>query len=458
MAKRYILSLVCVVVIFLAVFSVEVFRTYKDLIASAQSAEFSETTYDQVFAKAEKLHKELRMAAWSFHLLPKRFQDKYALLDRIVRAKPVMDELLSFGQERTFLVVLQNNTELRPSGGFWGAYGILKVKDAQIVDFTTGNSATLDLASQGKFEPPVETKEFFDHDWRFVSANWSPDFAQSVEQGLYFYRQVYPDQRFDGVIGPDVDYLLSLLKTSGDLPVPNHNFSVNNGNFIQKMIYEPVDPAVILEKKNDPNFLVADEARKPMLADLAKTMIERIVASKNYRAFGESTLTALTNKDLLLYFGNSEDEDIATKLGWSGKIDTTGNYVMTVDGNMGSKLDFLIDKSAKLQKLSSNTYKISLVYKNNYDAANPLEKQYFITYRSLLRLFVPVGSKLLSFSGGQMVAQENLEAKMGSTFFDNLVIIKPGESTTLSFVWQIPDKVAGDEIRIINQAGSKLNY
>ena len=41
----------------------------------------------------------------------------------------VADALLfTDGQEKTFLILFQNNLELRPGGGFIGSFGILKVR------------------------------------------------------------------------------------------------------------------------------------------------------------------------------------------------------------------------------------------------------------------------------------------------------------------------------------------
>ncbi|MFZ1654590.1 MAG: DUF4012 domain-containing protein, partial [Candidatus Moraniibacteriota bacterium] len=43
------------------------------------------------------------------------------------------------GEERVFLVLFQNNMELRPGGGFIGSFGILKVKDGSITDFSSND-------------------------------------------------------------------------------------------------------------------------------------------------------------------------------------------------------------------------------------------------------------------------------------------------------------------------------
>ena len=41
------------------------------------------------------------------------------------------------GRERVFLILFQNNMEIRPGGGYIGSFGILKVKDGQVTDIQT---------------------------------------------------------------------------------------------------------------------------------------------------------------------------------------------------------------------------------------------------------------------------------------------------------------------------------
>jgi hypothetical protein len=48
------------------------------------------------------------------------------------------------GEVRTFLILFQNNLELRPGGGFIGSFGILKVKDGTVVEFSTHDTANFD--------------------------------------------------------------------------------------------------------------------------------------------------------------------------------------------------------------------------------------------------------------------------------------------------------------------------
>ena len=54
-------------------------------------------------------------------------KDEIQAIDKFVQAFTVED-----GVERRYLILLQNNMELRPSGGFLGQYAILKLKDGEV--------------------------------------------------------------------------------------------------------------------------------------------------------------------------------------------------------------------------------------------------------------------------------------------------------------------------------------
>jgi hypothetical protein len=349
---------------------------------------------------------------------------------------------------------MQNNAEMRPSGGFWGAYGVLKIRNAEIVSFQTGDTFLFDLKSQGKFDPPAETTEYFANEWRLWNANWSPDFATAAKQALFFYQQIDNQTKIDGVIGPNVDYLLSLLKSTGPIAVPGYTFDIDENNFVQKMIYEPIDPAVIETRKDDPNFITSNKIVKNMLGNLGQTILDKIEANGQEIAFAKSTNGALINKDLLLYFNQEKLQKANMALDWDGKI-SEGNSLVVVDANIGSKLDFLISKKLVTKKIGNGIYETTLIYKNNFVPTS--ESDLFSIYRNLVRIFVPKDSALVSWSGGQKDVGTSFDQDTNKTVFTNLMILTPGESDTLKFTWQTSEEYLLTPLEIEKQSGNKIN-
>jgi hypothetical protein len=378
------------------------------------------------------------------------YNQKLKLLDFAGENPEILRDLLGINAEKNFLLVLQNNTELRPSGGIWGAYGIMKIKDCQIVSFQTNDTYYLDKPNRGKFSPPEGTESIIGDEWRFWNANWSPDFKKSVEQGLFFYKQIDPAIQFDGVIGPNVDYLLSLIKVSGPIKLADHDFLLDENNFIQKMIYEPATPAVVEATKDQPNAISPTE-KNYVIADIGKSIINQIAASGKLYEMLDPTLQALSNKDFLLYFTKSQSQSAIEKIGWAGRLDPTDNFVSVVDANFGSKLDFQVDKTITITKIADRQYRVDLNYKNN---ANPkTNDQPFFTYRDFVRVFVPMGSSQLEQHGGQLASEIKFDDDTGLVYMSSMIILKPSEQETVSFTYEVSANLANKNLQVIRQSG-----
>jgi hypothetical protein len=57
-------------------------------------------------------------------------------------------------KEKTFLILFQNNMELRPGGGFIGTFGILKIKNGEIKELQTHDLSNFDGRIPSTIKPP----------------------------------------------------------------------------------------------------------------------------------------------------------------------------------------------------------------------------------------------------------------------------------------------------------------
>ena len=95
------------------------------------------------------------------------------------------------GFNKKYLIVLQNQYELRPTGGFISAYGILKFRFFLPISFEIKDSFT--VAGHEYIVPPEPMGKLLADPWyqghTFRDANWNPDFAQSAQDLISFYNQ-----------------------------------------------------------------------------------------------------------------------------------------------------------------------------------------------------------------------------------------------------------------------------
>ena len=406
---------------------------YKNLTQTLGST--NQENLDQFFIAAQKLQTDIKPFEPLLRF-DKKLSDQSSQLDKLIENKTLILNLLGYDREKTYLMLMQNNTELRPSGGFWGAYGVLKVDHGKLVSFTTGDTYNLDLANMGKFAPPADAAEFFGDQWRLWNVNWSPDFATSVKQGLFFINQTHPEFHFDGVIGPNVDYFLELLKATGPIQVPGYTFQVDQNNFIQKMIYEPVDPAVYLTHQNDPNFITKQGEKKILLADLAKTMLDKLGQNGQMKDFAQITFDNLSRHNILLFSNESNTQDQILKLNWAGTIASGDNFLDVIDANIGSKLDFFIDKKIKIEKTDNQTYQATLTYTNTINPATNRFNQAFVSYRDFIRFYLPASVSSAKITGGQNPSDIKKDQDLNLNYVSNLIVLEPGESETIVLTWK----------------------
>lgn len=133
-----------------------------------------------------------------------------------------------FGGEgaRRYLLAFQAPSEARATGGLFGLFAILEMKDGafEIGDFSRPPRAL--IASDAPRIVPVEAPEWFVTKyqpegslWNSAEVNLSPHFPTVAEALLQMYEQVR-DLRLDGVLALDPNALASLLEATGPVDTP----------------------------------------------------------------------------------------------------------------------------------------------------------------------------------------------------------------------------------------------
>jgi hypothetical protein len=105
-------------------------------------------------------------------------------------SKPILKEapnLLGLDKPKTYLVIFQNDKELRPTGGFITAYSIMQVDKAKFSPVDSSDIYNLDA----KYKPSVAAPQpiidyikgpyVLSKNLRLRDMNWSPDFKESMQ-------------------------------------------------------------------------------------------------------------------------------------------------------------------------------------------------------------------------------------------------------------------------------------
>ncbi|MFH1611313.1 MAG: DUF4012 domain-containing protein [Patescibacteria group bacterium] len=370
-----------------------------------------------------------------------------------------IDELAGVGKDRQWLLLFLNNTEMRPGGGFMGVYGLLQMRDGEIVDITTDNTYSIDWLTESdnyQVEPPYPISAYLGLDtWYFRDANWSPDFAESAKTATQLLRQEYafaglPVPQIDGVIGFTPTTIEQLLNIVGDITVDGITFT--SENFTETLEYQ-------VEYGFKEHGVEWDD-RKEIINDLMDVLMERLMDISIDQL--PNLLAVLTQmfdtKQVALYSFDTQTQNVFVDANWSSVIDASevDDVLMVVDANMGAlKTDHAMEKEI--------TYSIKPVG-DHYEAQADIVYKHTggfdwrtTRYQTYTSIMVPLGSELLYTNGQDASAYEEI----GLTRFGSYIVIEPGETKTLTFQYRLPGSIKDAiddkayELMIFKQIGSK---
>lgn len=376
-------------------------------------------------------------------------------LDQLLQASEVVPQIVGYPEEKTYLFLLQNNTELRPTGGFIGTYGILKVKAGEISYFKTDNVYNLDDKAKGSLNvtPPGPLAKYISADhWFFRDSNWSPDFPTSAQKALWFYNEEGgPEKKFDGVIAVTPTFIESLLNLTGPIQVDGVTF--NSENVIEILQYQV--------EKGFYRQGISESERKEIIGSLATKLLDKLLSLPQNRwpDFWSSFQNDVKEKQILVYLTDHELQSLVEDQNWAGQIRSWGgDYFAVVDANMASlKSDPGVFRTIDYS-LEEKDKELIATLKINYDNKGTFNWK-STRYRTYTRVLVPEGSTLIESSGamendklhGGRLGKVEVTSELGKTVFGVFISIEPQEQGSLTFKYKLPIKVADNEYSLLIQ-------
>lgn len=378
-------------------------------------------------------------------------KEKLPLLDQIVeKAIPFLEiapGLLGYPEPKTYLFLLQNNTELRPTGGFIGTYGILIMKNGDIKEFGTDNIYNLDSPMKDELfiDPPEPFAKYLGStQWFMRDSNWHPDFTITAEKVEEFYHlENGPQENLDGVIAMTPVVIHDLLELTGPITVEGEEYTAVN--LTEKLQYE-VEVGYLLDG-------TSDSARKEVIGKIAGVLMERMLnlPKNQWGDLWEMAVKDLDQKHILIYSKDDTTQELVGKLGWDGAMHTGDeDYLMVVDANLAAlKTDRVMTKNLdyKLTKEGSK-YQVELTMKYNNDG---IIGPFTTRYRTYTRIYVPYGSELIETTGfltndrylqGQPVAAKvTQDEDLHKTVFEGFISVEPKTEETISIKYNLPDEI-----------------
>ncbi len=371
-------------------------------------------------------------------------------------ANQLVQELtLRDDQVRVFLVLLQNNHELRPGGGFLGQYAVIKIKNAEIISTLVEDANLLDQRIKDaniKVTPPWPLTRYAQiKRWMLRDSNFSPDFPYNAEKAEYFYRLGGGREKFNAVIAVNADVFNHLLAVTGDITMPGFGtFTSENG-------------ALKLEEAVEKNYLGEDvpaelkQNRKNIMKQIAAEMIKRLNHVDQIPKLAEFIQGELRNKDVMIYFHDPKLQELVESVHWDGSVQTdwTSDYLMLVDANLGAlKSDYYIKRALHYTvDFTGETPKANVSYTYAHTATRGDWRT--SDYHTYTRILAPLGSKYIEQSRrhtGGVTAQDSQD--LNKTVFGYKVDALIGRTLETGIEYELPPTITPDNYRLLIQKQS----
>ena len=391
-----------------------------------------------------------KMLALSSLSLFNKMSVLFPIEDDVKQELKVVDELVSVlnkkdNVERKFLLLLQNNMELRPGGGFLGQYAVIKLKNGEVTSSFFEDANLLDQRITVKVAPPYPfTRMLQLKKWKFRDSNFSPDFPTNVEKAKYFYRLAGGNSEFDGVIAVNADVMRGVLAIIG--PITVNGITFDSENVVLKL-EEVVEKSYIMDPDLD------TQNRKAIMKQMTSMIIEKLFSLGNITKIAELAHTETKNKNIMFNFTDSNLQALVESVYWDGKMasDWSSDYLMLVDANMGSlKSDYFIKRSIDYNiDLTQEKPVVELNYKYQHTANGGDWRT--SDYHSYLRAYVPKGANLLD---RKMVSYPNIQEEFNKTYFGFIVHTIIGQETNAYIKYELPADFNRDNYRLLIQKQS----
>lgn len=332
-----------------------------------------------------------------------------AIAGRILRGErqgtigiPILSKLVAKGEHKEYLVLLQNNMELRPTGGFLGSYARISFTDGYLDNVKVEDIYVPDGQLPGYVEPPAPIKRYLNSNgWLLRDSNWDPDFSQAAPVMEWFFEQG-KEPEADGVVAVNLFVAQDLMRAVGPIYLADYQETVTAENLFAKA-----------EAHSEVDFFPGSTQKRDFLSLVAKQLLEKIKAAdwrtqiKVVRAIRDS----LRRKHILVWVKDNQITQVARRFNWDGKLGAgDGDYLMLVEANLGVNktnccLERRINHEVTLTETGELREKLIINYKNNNPVTPDPPKFWGGGYKNYLRVYLPKAAQLESVKINQALIQ-----------------------------------------------------
>jgi hypothetical protein len=316
------------------------------------------------------------------------------------------------GERQKYLVIFQNDNELRATGGFMTGYAVLYVEDGKVTQEKSDDIYELDKKFNSKTPIPKILGRYLTTETRFNlrDMNISPDFKNSMDTFYENYKLIKSEpQDIDGIIAVDAEFLSSLVKVLGPVDVPGYGtFSAD----IDKRCDCPQIIYSLSEIVDKPTPYIRTD-RKGILAPMMQAILQKAYSAPKevWPQLFALAREEIEQKHVQMYFFNEKYQKAAEAVNVAGRMNLIKDghdYIAVVDSNLGgAKSNLFVTQEVEMEvspvEDGKVTKTLTLKYKNPFPGSNcNLEAGQLClnaVLRDWVRIYVPEGAEVIETKG-----------------------------------------------------------
>lgn len=388
----------------------------------------------------------------------------------VTDAKPlikVLPQALGYPVGKRYLVIFQNDGEIRPTGGFMTAFAVLHLESGKVRPEKSDDIYGLDRKFGRRLPAPEPIKKYLPlvNVWHLRDMNLSPDFKVSMATFKENYDKLPGEYDVDGIVVLDTEVLKRIVEIIGPIEVAGY------GKFTLDEDPRCNIPQIICELEFIVDKPLATEAtgrKSAILGPMMQEILTRSMSSgKNqWGNLFTTGINLMQEKHILMYFVNEDLQKAVESFGIAGRIKSyEGDYFHVNDTNFGgAKSNLYVTQEVK-QEINTGadgtiSKKVTITYTHPEPADDcNLESGGLCLsgiLRNWFRVYVPKGARLVEGLGSEVEIETNED--LDKTVFEGFFTLRPESRTKIILTYELPNQYQQDQaykMLIQKQPGTK---
>lgn len=320
-----------------------------------------------------------------------------------------LEELIGTRGMKRYLLLFQNYSELRPSGGFPGSYGVAVFEDGRLKELKVDDIYNPDGQLKDLIVPPAPLQHITAN-WAMRDAGWFIDFPESARKFSWFFRRE-TGVSVDGVLTVSPRVITEILKIVGPVEMPAYKKTLTSENFLVE-VQSDVEYGDNNKKLNQPKKILTD------FTPLFLSKLSSLDGAKWLDAVN-IIMASIERKDVLMYFKTPSLQNFVLQheLGGSVSRESTDYFTVNFANVKGAKSDAVTDSALSLATtIDGGIIRHKATITRTHTGGKSQYGFYNRQNSSYVRVLVPKGSRLIGIMGANKTDYRSLVDYAASAF------------------------------------------